>query len=369
MTRLPVVFRDGNALRMLRPPGAEPFPGLIGTFMGRDAFRLAGSVLDLQPTDAVLLPAYLCREVLKPFLARCRVFFYDILPDLSVDPEVIRGLVRRHSVRMVLVINYFGFLQPWRSEIRQVCSEGGAVLLEDCAHSLLTEGSGDTGDLVVYSFRKLLGVPDGGGLEVNLGAAKGRAAFKPPLHSNILSLLGMFKSMVAARSDFLSRSGLAARTSALRPAPSSSASNGQPAPILPLSTFSRRGTANAPFADIIQKRRDDYRFWEEQLSGYHHCRPVFPSLPAGVCPLGFPVTTDQRDLIKSRLDAENTFLKVHWHLPDAIGPEFSRSHALSRRTFTLPVYPELAPGERERILRVLAASRTASRPSATLVTS
>jgi dTDP-4-amino-4,6-dideoxygalactose transaminase len=69
--------------------------------------------------------------------------------------------------------------------------------------------------------------------------------------------------------------------------------------------------------------------------------------------LGFPVVVDGRDLIKSRLEAQNTFLKVHWRLPEAVGPEFTGSHLLSQRTLTLPVYPEIAPGERERILRAL----------------
>ena len=93
----------------------------------------------------MLLPAYLCKEVLRPFAGRSRILFYDVGDDLSVDPDVMKRLLERERVRLLLIINYFGFLQPWRQEIARLCTERETVLLEDCAHSLLTQGSGETG--------------------------------------------------------------------------------------------------------------------------------------------------------------------------------------------------------------------------------
>jgi len=120
-------------------------------------FHLSGLKLD----DTVLLPAYLCHEVLRPFLGKTKVRFYGIKPDLAVDPQEINEIAVKNKVRMMIIINYFGFLEPRRKEIRQICSDRGIILMEDCAHSLLTEGSGEIGDISVYSFRKIFPVPDG----------------------------------------------------------------------------------------------------------------------------------------------------------------------------------------------------------------
>ena len=69
--------------RMLRLAETIPFPEVIGIFMGRDVLSLAISCLDLDSDDAVLLPAYLCREVVKPFLRKTQVKFYDLRPDMG----------------------------------------------------------------------------------------------------------------------------------------------------------------------------------------------------------------------------------------------------------------------------------------------
>src|SRR5215813_9809313 len=121
------------------------FPDAVGTFMARDALSLALSYLDLGREDAVLLPLYNCQDVLKTFARTNRVIFYDVQDDLSVDPHEVLLKLKTGGVRMMMITNYFGLLQPHRDEIRQICTERDIVLVEDCAHSLLTEGSGDTG--------------------------------------------------------------------------------------------------------------------------------------------------------------------------------------------------------------------------------
>src|SRR5438477_346787 len=54
------------------------FPYLIGTFMGRDALSLAVSYLDLTKDDTVVLPVFTCQDVLKSFVRKCHVLFYDV---------------------------------------------------------------------------------------------------------------------------------------------------------------------------------------------------------------------------------------------------------------------------------------------------
>lgn len=332
------LLNAANVGRMLRPPRSNPFPGVIGTFMGRDALTLAVSLLGLTPRDHVLLPAYLCGEVLRPFAGRSHVDFYDIRPDLTVEPDVISSkLGRTTAIRAVLIINYFGFLQPFRSEIKQMCAERGVVLIEDCAHSLLTEGSGESGDLSVYSFRKFLPLPDGGGLRVNAKNLTARPVFYPTVVSNGLAIGVVLRSLFNFRTDLLSRAWLASRrTNTSRGAPA--IANGR---TLPPSVFARNGMGNLSFTEIIQRRRADFLSWLEQTKGREELTPIFSHLPEGVCPLGFPVTATNRDALKSRLENAGISPTVEWRLPSAVGSEFVHSQALSAHMLTLPVYPLL----------------------------
>ena len=329
----------------------SPFSGFIGTFMARDALSLAALYLNLTRKDVVLLPAYLCKEVLRPFAGRSQVLFYDIGDDLSADPDVIRRQLDRERVRLLLTINYFGFLQPWREEIGALCRERDVVLLEDCAHSLLTTGSGDTGDLSVVSYRKLLPVFDGGGLRIRKAAPGFVVPYHPRIYSNMLSLLATVKALTHFRSDALSRAGVADR----RAAPVEGRPPVKPGKVLPLSWFASNGTANAPVADIVERRRRDYEFWQGLLEGAPSVKPLMPDIDAGVCPLGFPVTAKHRDALKAGLEKAGVPVTVHWRLPGGLSEECSNSLRLSQHMLTLPVYPLLTAGARKRAAEALRA--------------
>lgn len=336
-----------NLFAMVRPAAASRFPDIIGTFMGRDALALAISALQLTADDVVLLPAYFCGEVLRPFIGKTRVGFFDVRPDLAVDPDVIRKRLTS-TVKAVLIINYFGFLQPYRREIKKVCSENGVVLIEDCAHSLLTTGAGETGDLSIYSFRKLLPVPDGGGLRVSPERTPVTPNYYPGIVSAALSLLVVARSLVDFKSDFLSRAWFVSKqTTTAPPSGTSVHRNGR---TMPLSVFSANGIGHSSFPPIIQKRRDDYLFWQSVSRKLPGVTPAYESLPPEVCPFGYPAKVEKRDDLRTRLDALGIRVSVEWRLPPSVGSEFVNSRQLSTQMLTLPVHPGLGSRARQRVL-------------------
>lgn len=350
--KITYLLRNGNFKKLITTSGSHPFPGVIGTFMGRDALSLALSCLRLKPEDNVLLPAYLCREVLRPFKGKTRVMFYDIRPDLSADPDDIEKIVTKYNVKVMMIINYFGFLQPYRKEIKELCTEHGVILIEDCAHSLLTEGSGESGDISIYSYRKILPVPDGGGLSIRLNRAVPRFDFYPGLYSNVLSMLIIVKSLLDVRIDSLSRAGLADRKKELG---KSEPVRGRGGRVLPLSSFTRNGIGNITLPEVVEIRRGDYLYWQEMIRKYDRLEPLFPELLPGVCPLGYPVKIHDRDEVRAQLQKDGIFLKVHWNLPEEIGPEYVNSHAVAKQSITLPLHFELGQRERDGIGKRLAA--------------
>jgi hypothetical protein len=318
--------------------------------MGRDALSLAASYLELTANDAVVLPVYTCRDILQLFLGKNRVVFYDVRPDLTIDPDEVKAKLIAGNVKMVLITNYFGFLQPYRKEIKKICQERGAYLIEDCAHSLLTEGSAETGDLSFCSFRKILPLPDGGGLKVNIEGKPATPDFYPRVYSNVLSLLVIAKSFLNIRAEKLSRARIAPR---IQQDWSNGGSPRRAGRVLPLSFFAARGMANMSFPEITQKRRDDFQYWQEVCRRSHSMEPLFGDLPPGVCPFGFPVRVRDRHSLESRARNKGIYLKVHWRLDPTVGRECATSHGLTKVLLTLPLYPELKERHRDVITRLV----------------
>ncbi|HXP87598.1 MAG TPA: DegT/DnrJ/EryC1/StrS family aminotransferase [Bryobacteraceae bacterium] len=334
------------------PPSAavKRFPGVIGTFMGRDALTLAIAHMGVGSGDTVLLPVYTCQEVLRSFVSRMDVVFYDVRPDLVVDPDEIRRKLNGRRAKAALITNYFGFLQPYRNELKAICSERGVGLIEDCAHSLLTEGSGETGDLATYSFRKILPVPDGGGLRVNDRSAPPAPSFHSRIYSDVLSAAASVKSMLKLNSTTLSRSNITSHTGRVLPKISHAAPSKR---VLPLSHFAQSGMADLSFPDIVKKRTESFRFWQDLSAKAGSITPVFDALLPGTCPLGFPVMVRDRATLESSARKMGVPLSVHWRLDATLGTDCPTSHRLSAEMLTLPLCPDVSEAQRDVLARLV----------------
>jgi hypothetical protein len=62
----------------------------------------------------------------------------------------------------IFVIHEFGFLHPKLKELRKLADERGIPLIEDCAYGWGTDGSGKTGDYLIYSLTKTFPLQFGG---------------------------------------------------------------------------------------------------------------------------------------------------------------------------------------------------------------
>src|SRR5436190_4908479 len=154
-----------------RPAATAPlvFPfdqtGLRYRYFARNAVWDAVQLLGLKGKK-VLLPAYHHGVELETLLAAgVQPVFFRVDAQMRADFEDARA--RSAGVAALYVIHYAGFPQDMGAA-RQLATELGVPLLEDCALALLSSDGdqplGSFGDVSVFCLYKTLPVPNGGAL-------------------------------------------------------------------------------------------------------------------------------------------------------------------------------------------------------------
>jgi dTDP-4-amino-4,6-dideoxygalactose transaminase len=147
------------------------------------AFTSARSALQailaaLETRGVVLLPSYIgwsAREgsgVFDPIRAlNLDYSFYALDEHLRIDLDSLRSALLSFRVAVLVVIHYFGYVDPSYNEAVRVAREQGAFVLEDEAHAMFSDMIGGIcgrlGDAGIYSFHKMLPVPRGGAAVLN----------------------------------------------------------------------------------------------------------------------------------------------------------------------------------------------------------
>jgi dTDP-4-amino-4,6-dideoxygalactose transaminase len=135
-----------------------------------NALQLAGG--------KVLLPAYVgwsVREgsgVFDPIESLDLEYgFYNLDERLRIDIDSLRTGLESGGIRALVIIHYFGYVDPRYREAVKIAREHGVFVLEDEAHALLSDVVGGIcgrlGDACIYSFHKILPVESGGAAVIN----------------------------------------------------------------------------------------------------------------------------------------------------------------------------------------------------------
>jgi dTDP-4-amino-4,6-dideoxygalactose transaminase len=322
------------------------FQDLTLTLRGRDAIALAVQHLGLEEGSTLLLPGYLCPIVVRPFTDRFHFEYYDTGRDFSIDVGAIKSMFRSRNVKVLYLIHYFGFLHRNLDQLGALCREHRVQLWEDHAHSGLSRISYEFADVMIFSFRKILPVPDGGDLWLRdtppIELSGGRLA------SNVSSML-----ILAKRSRLAMSKGLRARTGQIARASTASVHEGSKQIVpSPISHMSRRKVRYADLDRAFAARRELFGKWQRMLQGSGF-EPVFETLPDEVCPQGFPIwIRNGRELLRSVRDFD-VFLKVHWPMHARMKEICPTAFDVSQSIITLPVYPDLREPDMERIRSLL----------------
>jgi hypothetical protein len=357
-----------SLLSPFRPERAPCFPfgasGLVPFYFARNAVFHAVRLLGLAGRE-VLVPAYHHGvEVAALAAGGALPRFVRVDGRMRLDLDDLERKARDRAAA-IYVIHYAGFPQPMDG-IGAIARARGLPVIEDCALALFSaEGSrplGASGDVAIFCFYKALPVPNGGALLLNRaipGAPPEPLA--APLGSTLSHAGGSLLSHAALRLGAAGealRAGLRGLVHAARGASgvhpvSTGTSTFDPATarlgMSPLSwTVARRVDPEA----IVAARR---RNWFHLLGRLRDVAPpLFPELPAGVCPLFYPLGCEDKRAVQAALaargvEAVDFWREGHPRCPREAFPEVAR---LRRTVLELPIHQDLGPAELDHVARV-----------------
>lgn len=304
---------SGDRSRYLRP--CRSFSN------ARSAFQALLQSLQFQRGEQVLLPAYIgwsSREgsgVFDP-VANLKLDFslYRLNARLQIDLEDFTSKLKTGRIKLVVIIHYFGYVDPNYAAAVEIARRYGAWVLEDEAHALLTDRvggiAGRLGDACIYSLHKMLPLAGGGMLVVT----------QP--HQELL-----------------------------------------------------RAMANEPHGEsrideydlyaIAEQRRRNAQQLTRLLSRLKdHVIPLWEELKPGEVPQTFPILVlrANRDELYTRLNALGFGVVSLYHtmIQEIRKEDYPESHAISRRIMNLPVHQDVEPGQLEELVSELEKALTVS---------
>jgi selenocysteine lyase/cysteine desulfurase len=283
------------------------------------------------------LPAYSCGEIASAVPPGLEHRYYPVGQTLTPSVDFLSAQVRAGD--HVLAIAYFGRpVGPDFADLARSRPDVGWV--EDRAQALDLAAPA-FGDWLVYSPRKLLGVPDGG---VLVGRTKALAAIDPLPPTNVefmLPSLERFEDVEEVDnerwySDY-------AREERLMRVEATAMSR------LSLELLKRFDVATDG-----ELRRTNFEILHQRLHRYAFLPEVRPSF----APLGFPVRIESAATLSACLAEQRIFAARHWQNLPSDPSAFPDEHQLAKELLTLPCDYRYREEDMHRVANAVIAAMT-----------
>ena len=266
--------------------------------LARYALLAALKLMNISSGDRVLVPEFICRDLLAAIHAINAVpVFYPVNEAL---------LPAEHNqkwpkARAVIAVNYFGFPQDL-TEFRDYCSRNNAFLIEDNAHGFLSSDTqnnllGTRGDVGLFSFRKTILTPNGAALLINSSDLLADIPGQSPFLQHIIGLPFRVKLLLSSLQKKLGLPVQSWIRNLVRCLRFLQTGHG----IRPLSAVNEYQLPDEEYThqyllkalskldkENEKKRRRNLFIKFEDVLSICNIHPVFNSLPLGIVPYGYP---------------------------------------------------------------------------------
>jgi len=340
------IYRDpvfGREYFSRKNNGSLPFPlqekNLILFGYARVALYEGLRILGIKDGDAVLVPNYICNVVAAPMHSlNIKIKFYPV--DLNLKPQwdIIDKAIDKNT-KALLVVNYFGFPNDLTAA-RDFCKKHNLYMIEDNAHGFLSADKekplGSYGDISIFSFRKILPIPNGAGLLINNKLLLNRLPKITYLRKRNRTLRFMVKNLLISLRDALANTGLKEEDFEGGRIKDISEEYNLPKYFIKFSRLSKFVINYINFDNIIVQRRNSYDGWlgyfaKEHTSGL---KVVFPLLQANCVPFNFPVLIENQKGFLAGMCRKGIGCYPWPYLPESSNEDY-----LTPRLVCLPVFP------------------------------
>ena len=263
----------------------------------------------------IWLPAYICTDVASAISHGTETRYYPL--DRSLVPSADFLATEIRSGDHVLGVDYFG--RPVPAEFQSLVRARPDVgWIEDRAQAL-DPGESAWGDWVLYSPRKVVGVPDGGILVAHRKPLPSLATIAPTDFSFVLPYLERFED---------DRETDNARWYAHYRHTESALQVGR----LSMSRISLAILAASDIHEDADRRRRNYQALHERLGEW----ALFPDSSVSYAPLGFPLQVKSGMALSEYLAARRIFAARHWPALPSDPRQFADAHSMAEKLVTLP---------------------------------
>jgi dTDP-4-amino-4,6-dideoxygalactose transaminase len=314
----------------------------------------------------ILMPSYHHGVEVESLLdAGARLAFYRVDRRMDVDLDDVERKITRSTAALHLT-HFVGFPGPVAA-MKAIAEKHGLLLIEDCAHALLTrvndEPLGQTGDVSLFCLYKGLPTPNGGAIVVNNPRLADLPQPDPPPASSTLSLMtsSMLRNMAlrgGAPGRALRRLALRAGRNALR------ASNIDPVLTgtehfnrdhleLGIARLALRIALSHDLDRIGKVLRRNYMFLAERLRDISP--PIVSSPEPGVAPFFYPLVVDDNKAVVAELNAKGIEAVDFWRGPHAACDvrEFPDVAWLRRSIVEVPCHQDISLKTLDRVAGIV----------------
>lgn len=307
-------------------------PDSVATVFRHNARSALKARLTVLGCQRLWLPAYSCQALAEAVPDSASLHFYPQNENLQLDLAHLSAQLCPDDV--VVVINYFG-APPARQTLDWRQTRSDIHWIEDRAHTLAA-GDRAWGDDVLYSPRKLCGVPDGGLLfaRKHEQAIPAEPHLQPPddvATAALLRLQAGNEIELAVSYRHYQQQELAMR-----------------ADDRAISELTLQLLRAIPWRAQLLKRRQNYRHLQHHLSHYS-----FLGAARHYTPSHFVIRHRQARSLAQRLQAVGIFAQHHWQQL-AAPSMFTEAYELSTQLLSLPCDHRYGIEHMEKICRALA---------------
>lgn len=266
--------------------------------------------------------------------AQLRHLYYDVSPELEPSTDF---LAKLQPGDCVLAIEYLGRPLP-EAFLAAVKAHPDAHLIVDRAQSL-SDDEPECADGVLYSPRKIFGVPDGG-----LLVGPGARGTRPGAEGASCGALWEREKLLLERLEQGGKPNPPLETLLHKQEGERILSRRQ------MSRLTQRMLERIPWAAAVEKRKRNWEYLYQRLAPYCLWQTARPDF----APYAFPLLSPEGvpcEVVHTLLIRRGISCQRMWHrlpIPKLVYP---LAEALSKRLLLLPLDPRLGQGELEKIVR------------------